>query len=160
MFTKSSVAATNGENRQSRSGRARARPEQADRKTGTPTILIVDDDASLLRSLVVLLSVSGFQVKTFAKPSELLATELPQSNACLIVDINLPELNGFRLCAMLKNSGSRLPVILVTGRIDPAVHKLTQESGALALLFKPFEERELLDAIGSALALLAHEPTV
>jgi FixJ family two-component response regulator len=114
-------------------------------------MLIVDDDQSLLRSLDMLLSVSGFRVKTFTKPSELLASEVPRSNACLIVDISLPELNGFRLCEMMKKSGSRLPTILITGRIDPAVHQLTEKSGAVALLFKPFEEQELLDAISSAL---------
>ncbi len=107
----------------------------------------------------MLLSISGFRVETFAKPSELLASDVPHSNACLIVDINLPELNGFRLCQMLKSSGSRLPAILITGRSDPAVRQLTEESGAVALLFKPFEEQELLDAISRALALFSHEPT-
>lgn len=138
---------------------ARARRTLVEGKINPPTILIVDDDASLLRSLDMLLSVSGFRVKTFAKPSELLASEVPQSNACLIVDINLPELNGFRLCELLKSSGSRLPTILITGRIDPAVRQLTEKSGAVALLFKPFEEQELLETISSALALFSHEPT-
>jgi FixJ family two-component response regulator len=138
---------------------ARAQRTRTDHKIIPPTILIVDDDASLLRSLEMLLSVSGFRVKTFAKPSELLASDVPHSNACLIVDINLPELNGFRLCEMLKKSGRRLPTILITGRIDPAVRQLTEKSGAVALLFKPFEEQELLETISSALALFSHEPT-
>jgi two-component system, LuxR family, response regulator FixJ len=137
-----------------------ARRGQADRKSNPPTVLVVDDDASLLRSLDMLLSVSGFRVKTSAKPSELLASEVPRSNACMIFDINLPEINGFGLCEILKRSGSRLPVILITGRIDSAVHQLTKKSGAVALLFKPFEEQELLDAIRSALAFFTRDPSV
>ena len=119
------------------------------------TVLVLDDDTSVCRSLKRLISASGFQVQTFGKPSELLASEIPQSNACMVVDINLPEMNGIQMCEVLKNSGRALPTILITGRTDPSVRSLTAKSDAIAVLFKPFDEDALLDAIGRALALSA-----
>ena len=119
------------------------------------TVLVLDDDTSVCRSLKRLISASGFQVKTFGRPSELLASEIPRANACMVVDINLPEMTGVQMCEILKNSGRALPTILITGRTDRSVRSLTAKSDAIALLFKPFDEDALLDAIGRALALSA-----
>jgi FixJ family two-component response regulator len=71
----------------------------------------------------------------------------------MVVDINLPEMTGIQMCEVLKNSGRALPTILITGRTDPSVRASTAKSDAIALLFKPFDEDALLDAIGRALAL-------
>jgi CheY-like chemotaxis protein len=117
------------------------------------TVLVVDDDPSILRSLRRLVSASGFQVKTFDKPSELLESETPRSNACMVVDINMPEMNGIEMCEVLKRSGRGLPTILITGRTDAMSRSLAAQSDAVAVLFKPFEEEPLLDAIDRALAL-------
>src|SRR5215467_7434308 len=117
------------------------------------TVLVLDDDTSVCRSLKRLISASGFQVQTFGKPSELLASELPRSNACMVVDINLPEMTGIQMCEILKRSGRSLPTILITGRTDTRTQSLAEQSNPIALLFKPFEEESLLDAISRALAL-------
>ena len=145
---------------------AAARPERTHRRaksmlretevidTISPaTVLVVDDDPSVLRSLKRLVSASGFEVKTFATPSELLASELPGSNACMVVDIDLPEMTGIEMCEVLKGSGSCLPTILITGRTDTRIRSLAAQSDAVAVLFKPFDEEPLLEAIGRALAL-------
>jgi len=116
-------------------------------------VLVLDDDTSLCRSLRRLLSANGFTVKTFEKPSELIASDIPRSNACMVVDINLPEMNGVQMCEMLRQSGRALPTVLITARTDTGVHALTAKSDAVAILFKPFAEKELLDAIRRALAL-------
>jgi FixJ family two-component response regulator len=117
------------------------------------TVLVVDDDASVLRSLKRLVSASGFEVKTFGRPSELLASEMPTSNACMVVDIDLPEMNGIEMCEVLKGSGRCLPTILITGRTDARTRLMAAQSDAIAVLFKPFDEDPLLDAIARALAL-------
>jgi FixJ family two-component response regulator len=145
---------------------ATARPERAykfvksmapDTKpidTSSPaTVLVVDDDQSVLRSLRRLLSASGFHVKAFTRPSELIASEIPKTNACMVVDIDLPEMNGIEMCEVLKRSGCGLPTILITGRTDIRIRTLAAQSDAVAVLFKPFDEEPLLDAIASALAL-------
>ena len=135
------------------------RPKSTGRKTevvnaaSSATVLVVDDDPSVLRSLKRLLSASGFQVKTFGGPSELLASEPPKSNACIVVDIDMPEMNGIEMCEVLKGTGRSLPTILITGRTEPRIRALASQSDAVAVLFKPFDEEPLLDAIGRALAL-------
>jgi FixJ family two-component response regulator len=117
------------------------------------TVLVVDDDPSVLRSLTRLISASGFTVKMFAKPSELMASEIPTSNACLVVDIDMPEMTGIEMCEVLKSSGRSLPAILITGRTDARTRLQAAQADAVAVLFKPFDKDPLLDAIGRALAL-------
>lgn len=129
-------------------------PESKVIETSLPaTVLVVDDDPSVLRSLRRLVSASGFQVKTFGGPSELLASETPRSNACMVVDIDMPEMNGIEMCEVLKRSGRGLPAILITGRTDARTRSMAAQADAVAVLFKPFEEEPLLDAIDRALAL-------
>ena len=71
----------------------------------------------------------------------------------MVVDIELPEMTGIELCKILKGSGRSLPTILITGRTDGHTRFLAAQTDPIALLFKPFEEKPLLDAIGRALAL-------
>ncbi len=117
------------------------------------TVIVVDDDPSILRSLKRLLLAAGFLVKAFDRPSALLTETIPRSNACLVVDINLPEMNGIEMCQVLKGSPHSLPTILITGRTDDRVRSLAAKSDAVAVLFKPFDEGPFLDAIARALAL-------
>src|SRR5579862_6047479 len=108
-------------------GRSSRPPKRANSKvraqkvlrTATPgTVLVVDDDPSVLRGLSRLISASGFAVKMFAKPSELMASEIPKAGACMVVDIDMPEMTGIEMCEILKASGRGLPAILITGRTD------------------------------------------
>ena len=117
------------------------------------TVLVVDDDPSVLRSLNRLISASGFAVKMFATPSELIASEIPTSNACMVVDIDMPEMTGIKMCEVLKASGRCLPAILITGRTDGRTRSQAAQADAVAVLFKPFDKEPLLDAIARALAL-------
>lgn len=116
-------------------------------------VLVVDDDPSVLRSLNRLISASGFNVKSFGTPSELLSSEIPRSNACMVVDIDMPEMNGIEMCDALKASGRGLPAILITGRTDARTRFLAAQSDSVGVLFKPFGKEPLLEAIVRALAL-------
>jgi len=146
------VAAARPE-RASKSAKSKVRATKVVGTISPATVLVVDDDPSVLRSLKRLLSASGFRVTTFARPSELLASETPRTNACMVVDIDMPEMNGIEMCEVLKGSGRGLPTILITGKSDARTRSLAAQSEAVAVLFKPFEEDPLLDAIASALAL-------
>jgi FixJ family two-component response regulator len=139
--------------RTSTSAKVKARGKKVIDTISPATVLVVDDDPSLLRSLNRLVSASGFHVKTFARPSELLASETPRSNACMVVDIDMPEMTGIEMCDVLKGSGRGLPTILITGRTDARTRALAAQSDAVAVLFKPFDEEPLLDAIARAIAL-------
>jgi two-component system response regulator FixJ len=121
--------------------------------TGTKSALIVvEDDSSVLRALNRLMLCAGFRVMAFDCPRTVLESELPETDACLIVDVDLPGINGVQLCETLAASGCQLPVIMMTGHLDQATRELTQRSKAVAVLFKPFTRDSLLEAISEALA--------
>jgi two-component system response regulator FixJ len=106
----------------------------------------------VLSALARLIQTGGFRVLTFDRPSALLASAIPRDNACMVVDINLPEMNGSELCSALAASERGLPAILITGRDDFATQRLIEKAHAVASLFKPVDERTLFDAITRALA--------
>jgi len=118
-----------------------------------PTVLLVDDDLSVLRAVARLIRSAGLRVLTFDRPSTLLASPTPKTNACMLVDLNLPEMNGCELCKTLALSGRWVPAILMTGRNDSTTRKLIHQAHPVVALFKPFDERTLLEAIRDALRL-------
>jgi FixJ family two-component response regulator len=119
--------------------------------TPKPIIIVIDDDPSILRALRRLVSGAGFEVRTFDRPSKLLMSDLPKTGACLIVDIDLPEMNGVELCATLATSGCTLPVILITAHTDEETRRLADGASPVALLIKPFGRELLVNSIESAL---------
>jgi FixJ family two-component response regulator len=131
----------------------------ADRKASStagavePTVLIVDDDPSVLPALARLIRSTGLKVSTFDRPSALLASEVPATNACMLVDVHLPEMNGIQLCETLMQSGRGLPAIIITGRDDAETRRLIAQAHPVAALFKPIDGRTLLEAIYRALDL-------
>ncbi|HXM28836.1 MAG TPA: response regulator [Chthoniobacterales bacterium] len=117
------------------------------------TVLVVDDDSRLLRSIARLIRSAGVNALTFDRPAHLLASEVPETNACLLLDVHMPEMNGVQLYEMLAVTRHDLPVIMMTGRDDTQTRHLLQRVSAVAVLIKPFDESLLLDAISRALAL-------
>ncbi len=118
------------------------------------TVLVVDDDSRLLRSLARLIRSAGVNALTFDRPAHLLASEVPKTNVCLLLDVHMPEINGVQLYEMLAVARHNLPVIMMTGRDDAQTRRLLQRVRAVAVLIKPFDESLLLDAIFRALPLL------
>jgi two-component system response regulator FixJ len=116
-----------------------------------PVVIVIDDDPSILRALRRLVSGAGFEVRTFDRPGTLINSDLPKAGACMIVDIDLPEMNGVELCARLAASGCRLPVILITAHTDDETRRLAHNANPIALLIKPFGRELLVSSIQSAL---------
>ena len=117
-----------------------------------PVVILVEDDPSVRRALRRLLEISGFQVRAFDRPSALQATSIPDSNACLIFDVHLPEITGVELYQALTASGCHLPLILITGHVDDSTRELTQRVETIAVLLKPFSHHSLLAAIRKGLS--------
>jgi FixJ family two-component response regulator len=115
-------------------------------------VILVEDDLSVLRALRRLLLSAGFAVMAFAGPRALLESDIPQADACLVVDIHLPEMTGVELCETLAASGRRLPAIMITGHVDEATRELARRADPVAILFKPFSRESLLAALSSAFA--------
>jgi FixJ family two-component response regulator len=110
-----------------------------------PVIAIVDDDASVLRSLRRVVHTAGYPVETFASAREFLEW-LPRGRAaCLVVDVHMNEVSGFDLQERLA-----VPIIFITAHDDPATRARIEKSGAAGHLWKPFDEQAVLDAIRRA----------
>jgi response regulator RpfG family c-di-GMP phosphodiesterase len=117
-------------------------------QTETRTVLIVEDDPSVLRSLERLVRAGGFEVRAFESPKALLQSEIPQTGTCMIIDVNLPEMSGVELCEVLAAAGHALPAILITGMPDdPKTNRLLRRARAVAILHKPFAAALLFDVL-------------
>jgi two-component system, LuxR family, response regulator FixJ len=114
-------------------------------------VILVEDDAHVRQALGRLLRSAGFSVTAFERPAEALISRLPTQQACLILDIYMPEMTGIELCHALKSRGLRIPTILITGHQDDHAVALAKEIKAVALLYKPLEEKKLLETIERAL---------
>jgi FixJ family two-component response regulator len=113
-------------------------------------VILVEDDLSVLRALRRLMVSAGFEARTFARPGALLGSDIPTTDACLVVDVHLPEMTGVELCEALAASGHRLPAIMITGHVDEATRELARRADPVAILFKPFTRESLLAALSKA----------
>ena len=113
-------------------------------------VSIVDDDESVRESLPDLLKEFGFASQTFSSAEEFLASDGILRAKCLILDIAMPGMSGPELHRELKRRGSNIPIIFITAQRDEAVRARMLELGAIACLFKPFDDTALLDALNAA----------
>jgi FixJ family two-component response regulator len=115
------------------------------------TVLVVDDNPSVMRALRRQLQAVGFKVAAFDSAEAFLGAETPARNVCLLLDVYLPGMTGIELCKALVASGRLIPTILMTAREDQVTQKAALEAGAIAVLYKPFDEDVLLSAVRQAL---------
>jgi FixJ family two-component response regulator len=114
-------------------------------------IYIVDDDISVRRALKVSLEQHGFRVEAFPCASEFLAFKHPKVASCLILDIQLPDINGLALQEAMRDRQLIIPIVFVTGHGDIPMSVKAIQSGAVDFLPKPFTEENLLNAIERAI---------
>ena len=114
-------------------------------------IAVVDDDASFRVALVDLLSSAGYCARGFASGEEFLALSASDSYGCVITDIHMPGMSGIELARLLASRGCRTSIIMITGRTDARLERLTIASGAICLLTKPFGEQALIGCLEKAL---------
>ena len=115
-----------------------------------PTILIIDDDAKLNQLLKDFLKDFGFEVVTATHPAKGLKTINQASPDLVILDIMLPEMDGFEVCRAIRQT-SKIPIIMLTARGEVTDKVVGLELGADDYLAKPFEPRELVARIQSVL---------
>jgi FixJ family two-component response regulator len=119
---------------------------------GQPLIAIVDDDDLFRRSMERLLKSSGFDVATFDSAEDFFFRCDLDGTACAVLDMKLPGMTGFDLQRRLITRRRPLPVVFVSAHEDAVMKVNALRAGAVAFLWKPFEEDDLLDAIHRALA--------
>jgi FixJ family two-component response regulator len=120
-------------------------------RPGLRNVILVDDDSLVRTALGRLLRGAGYNVTAFERPSDVLLTLLPTSKTCLVVDIYMPEMTGVALWQELQTRGFDVPTVLITGYRDQQTRLYGEQVGAVAVLYKPVEEKELFAAIERAL---------
>lgn len=118
--------------------------------TGAAIISIVDDDASMRGAIEDLVCAHGWLARTFDSADAFLRSGDAQRTACLIIDIQMPDMNGEELHATLKARGWRIPVIFVTAFSEGSGER--GDDGVIARLAKPFEGHALLRCLDEAVA--------
>ena len=119
----------------------------------TPCVRVVDDDASVLKSLGRLLRAAGFAVQTFPSSQEFLQQHDPEAPGCVVLDLSMPGLNGLQLQQALARFEAPCPVIFITGYGDVPASVRAMKAGAVDFLLKPFDQTQLLSAVRSAIEM-------
>ncbi|MFN7938318.1 MAG: response regulator [Bryobacteraceae bacterium] len=114
-------------------------------------VFVVDDDPLICESVADLLDAAGLAAQTFGSATAFLSAQRPDVAACLILDVDLPDLNGLDVQAEMAGCGLELPIIFLTGHGDIPKTVQAMKAGALEFLTKPFRAHELLKAVEQAL---------
>src|SRR4030095_4070665 len=121
-------------------------------------VFLIDDDASVRKALSRLVRSAGYDVQAFASAQDFLDSQPNNIGpACLVLDVQMPGLDGLELQQTLHTSAHYFPVLFVTGHGDIPMSVKAMRNGAVDFLQKPVDGSELLRAIGQALARAAEE---
>jgi FixJ family two-component response regulator len=116
-----------------------------------PTVFVVDDDVRVLKALSRLLRSANLNPVTFASPQQFLNRFDPKVPGCLVLDVDMPGLDGLELQQALVAKRSDLPIIFLTGHGDIPMSVRAMKHGAIDFLTKPVRKEDLLQAIRLAL---------
>jgi FixJ family two-component response regulator len=114
-------------------------------------VAIVDDEASVRRALARLLGASAFKSRTYASAREFLDSLAYDVPACLIVDLQMPDMTGLELQGALLRSRVKIPTIVITALNEDGFRDRCRAAGAAAYLLKPLDEITLFAAINTAI---------
>ena len=117
----------------------------------TPVISVVDDDASVRRSLVRLIRSCGLTAESFESAEEFLAGPHDGEVACVILDVHMSGMSGIELNELLSATPSHPPVIIMTAHDDESTRHYAATHDVAGFLRKPFESGALLEAVGRAI---------
>jgi FixJ family two-component response regulator len=117
-----------------------------------PTVFVVDDDAGVRKGLVRLLKSSGYRPEGCASAEEFLDRwERDPAPGCVLLDIQMPGLDGLQLQQRLQASAHEIPIVFITGYGDIPMSVKAMKAGAVDFLPKPFRDDDLLNAIQRAI---------
>ena len=119
--------------------------------TNAGRVLVVDDDKHAVEILYRLLQKEGFEVLRAQSGKEALATVAAENVDVILLDVMMPEMDGFAVCEALRAAGHRVPVILLTAKDDMETRVLGMKLGVSEFLTKPINKRELFTRIRAQL---------
>jgi FixJ family two-component response regulator len=114
-------------------------------------ISVVDDDASVCRSTELLIESFGYRAAAFQSAESFLNFGQRQVTCCLVLDVQMPGMNGLELQRQLTAEGCTFPIIFMTAFYDKECYRRAMEGGAVAFLAKPYGDEQLLETIRFAL---------
>src|ERR1700733_589163 len=114
-------------------------------------VFVVDEDASIRDAVKSLLKSVGLRAETFGSTEEFANATRPDIPSCLVLDVRLPGMSGLEFQEELGKTGIRIPIIFVTAHGDIPMTSRAMKAGAIEFLPKPFQKKELLDAVHQAL---------
>jgi FixJ family two-component response regulator len=120
--------------------------------SAAPLVFVVDDDASVRKSLVRLIKAAGYEAEAFGSVGDFLARRPYDGPCCLVLDVRMPGRTGLDLQEALRAAGQRLSIVFITGYRDVPVSVKAMKGGAVDFLTKPVDEGTLLAAIEQAVA--------
>ena len=116
-------------------------------------VSVVDDDESVRESLPDLLRELGFAVQAFSSAEAFLASNAVSETSCLLLDVAMPGMSGPELQQELIGRQQEIPIVFITANGDKTVRPRLLAQGAVEILFKPFSEAALHDALNAALRM-------
>lgn len=120
--------------------------------SAAPLVFLVDDDASVRKSLARLVKTAGYETELFASVRDFLARAPYDGPCCLVLDVRMPGLTGLDLQDALRAAGQRVSIVFITGHRDVPVSVKAMKAGAVDFLTKPVDAETLLGAIRQAVA--------
>ena len=113
-------------------------------------ISVIDDDESVRRTTTRLIESFGFRAAAFESAENFLGSGHLDDTSCLIVDVQMPGMNGLQLQSQLASADCQIPIIFITAYDDKESRRRAMQAGAVAFLSKPFTDEQLLRCICSA----------
>ena len=114
-------------------------------------ISVVDDDESIRRTTAFLIQSFGFRAAAFESAENFLKSGQLHETSCLIVDVQMPDINGLELQRELAAAGYEIPIVFVTAYENKVSRRQAMQAGAVAFLAKPFGDEQLLQTVRLAL---------
>ena len=125
--------------------------------TATAKVFVIDDDQSIRKSLRRLLDASNYETEVFESASEFLSRSTHPGPSCVIVDVQMPGLNGIDFQKAMLEGGREEQLVFITGHGDIPMCARAMKAGAVDFLPKPFKPRQLLESVQRALTRSAEK---
>ena len=115
-------------------------------------VFVVDDDVASAASMSALMKSEGLKTESYVSAEAFLDAYDGRPNACLVVDVRLPCMNGLELQQALNERGHKISIVMISGHADREVSDRALENGAVAFLEKPFPANDLCKSVRAALS--------
>ena len=125
--------------------------------SSTAMVFVIDDDQSMRKSLERLLDAARYKVELFKSASEFLSRSAHAGPSCVIVDVQMPQLNGIDFQKALIEGGREEQLVFITGHGDVPMCAKAMKAGAVDFLPKPFKPKQLLESVERALTRSAEQ---